>query len=86
MTAHSPELLKAAALALEKMAGQAEALGAVLCSDPDVVERHLTSLQVIDQISQHLDQIAHVMAADDPHAAIASVSLSDLKDHLRTAA
>lgn len=77
--------MKACASALTAMAGHAEQLGEELCSNPAVVEEHLTALQTIDQLAQHLGQIAIVISADDPVSAVDDVLLAELKDHLANA-
>ena len=86
MTSPTSDLLKAAAHSLQIMAAQVEELGAELLVDPDVAQRHLTSLQSLDRWSQQLVQLANVISADDPVAAADGVTLSDLRDHLRRAA
>lgn len=86
MTSSTTDLLKAAAHSLEAMATQVEELGAELVVDPDVAARHLTSLQSLDRWSQQLVQLANVISAEDPVAAAEEVTLSELRDHLRTAA
>ena len=84
--AQSPRVMKAAATALTAMARHAEELGAELCADPVVVQEHMTALQTIDRLTQHLDQIAAVISADDPVSAIDDVLLAELKDYLNKAA
>ncbi|MHA7818894.1 MAG: hypothetical protein ACX930_04530 [Erythrobacter sp.] len=79
-------MMKAAASALVAMAGHADELGAELCANPAVVEEHLTALQTIDRLAQHLTQIAIVISADDPVSAIDDVLLTELKDYLSKAA
>lgn len=86
MTTPTSDLLKAAAHSLEAMARQVEELGAELVVDPDVAQRHLTSLQSLDRWSQQLVQLASVISADDPIEAAEKVTLSELRDHLRKAA
>lgn len=78
--------MKACASALTAMASHAEELGEELCSNPAVVEEHLTALQAIDRLAQHLSQIAIVISADDPVSAADEVLLAELKDHLTRAA
>ena len=85
-SAEAPGLFHAAANRLRAMALQAEDLGAELCSDPDVVTRHLTALQTIDRLAQNISQIAEVISADDPVSAIDHVQLAELKELLRQAA
>lgn len=86
MTPPTADLLKAAAHSLQVMAKQVEDLGAELVVDPDVAQRHLTSLQSLDRWSQQLVQLANVISAEDPIAAAELVTLSELRDHLRKAA
>ncbi len=68
---------------LTAMSVQIEGLGADLCADPVIVQRHLTSLQTIDKLAQYLEQIAFILNADNPFTAIDQVRLADLKEHLR---
>lgn len=82
----SRALLNAVASYLQDIAREAEALGAQICDDASVVERHGESLQGIDRISQTLTQIAHVLTAEDPAATVESLSLGDLREGLRLAA
>lgn len=86
MSVETTELLKAAAHSLQVMAKQVEDLGAELVVDPEVAQRHLTSLQSLDRWSQQLVQLANVISAEDPVAAAEDVTLSELRDHLRKAA
>lgn len=79
-------LLKAAASSLETIAREVEEMGAVLASDHDIVARHIGSLQSLDRWSQHLSQLALVIAAEDPADAADKVTLGDLRDQLRDAA
>ena len=83
MTSATSDLLKAAAHSLRVMATQVEDLGAELVVDPEVAQRHLTSLQSLDRWSQQLVQLANVISSDDPVAAADQVTLSELRDHLR---
>ncbi|KEO90766.1 hypothetical protein EH31_06930 [Erythrobacter longus] len=65
------------------MATQVENLGAELVVDPEVAQRHLTSLQSLDRWSQELVQLANVISAEDRLAAADDVTLSELRDQLR---
>lgn len=85
-TSGGPGLLKAAASSLETIAREVEEMGAVLACDPDIIARHLGSLQSLDRWSQHLCQLASVIAADDPADAADKVTLGSLRDRLRDAA
>lgn len=83
MTPSTCDLLKAAASSLRTMATQVENLGAELVVDPEVAQRHLTSLQSLDRWSQELVQLANVISAEDRLAAADDVTLSELRDQLR---
>ncbi|WP_152553487.1 hypothetical protein [Erythrobacter longus] len=83
MTPSTCDLLKAAASSLRVMATQVENLGAELVVDPEVAQRHLTSLQSLDRWSQELVQLANVISAEDRLAAADDVTLSELRDQLR---
>lgn len=78
----SPTVLGAIATILAAMADETEILGAQLCADPALVTEHTVTLQAIDRLAQQLDQLALVIGAQDPQAAIAQVSLTGLKDKL----
>ncbi len=83
---HSPALLAGIAETLATLAGDAEAFGMVLCSDADVAGRHLVALQQIDRLAQSLREIADVLAAPEPSAAVAAIRLGDLRSVLVQAA
>ena len=76
--AHSPALLGAIAGQLATHAEDAEAFGIVLCSDYEVATRYLVQLQQIDRLAQCLREMANVLAAEDPDAAVAAIRLGDL--------
>ena len=80
--AHSPALLAGIAARLGAFAEDAEAFGIVLCSDYDVATRYLVQLQQIDRLAQSLREMANVLAADEPAAAVAAIRLGDLRDLL----
>lgn len=83
--AHSPALLGAIAGQLSTYAENAEAFGIVLCSDYEVATRYLVQLQQIDRVAQCLREMANVLAADHPDAAVAAIRLGDLRAALETA-
>ena len=80
--AHSPALLAGIAARLGAFAEDAEAFGIVLCSDYDVATRYLVQLQQIDRLAQSLREMANVLAAEEPAAAVAAIRLGDLRDLL----
>lgn len=82
---HSPALLGGVAARLAGLAEEAETFGIVLCSDSDVAARHLVPLQQIDRLAQSLREMASVLAASDPEAAIAAIRLGDLRTALERA-
>jgi len=71
--------------AIGALALDAEGMGLALCSDPEVAARHMEQLQAIDRISQSLRELAHVLAASDPQAAIGEIRLGDLRAALEEA-
>ena len=75
----------AVAQRLQALAVEVEALGADLCADEHVVQRHLVGLQGIDRLAQNLNQIVAVLTAADADAAVEAVALQDLNDHLNDA-
>ena len=76
-------LILGTAEALQSLALDAEKLGERLCSDPEIIERHLDGLQGIDRLSQSLGQLAAVLSADDPQQAVSQVGMADLQEHLQ---
>ena len=81
--------LAAVADVLDELAGDIELLGAVLCADPVLVDRHMQELQAIDLITQKQRSLGMLLRADCPASALSSIGLDDLKHrlaHLATAA
>ncbi|WP_066532426.1 hypothetical protein [Erythrobacter sp. CCH5-A1] len=76
---HSPALLAGIAGHLATFAEDAEAFGIVLCSDYDVATRYLVQLQQIDRLAQSLREMANVLSAADPDAAVAAIRLGELR-------
>ena len=70
---------------LGALASDTEGMGLALCSDPDIAARHMEQLQTIDRISQSLRELARVLAASDPEAAIDTICLGDLRAALEKA-
>lgn len=78
-------LLDAAAGALDALSHEVEGMGVELCADPDIALRHLDQLQAIDRVAQSLAQLALVLRAPRPEAAIDNVRMGDLQARLREA-
>lgn len=81
LTTIEPHLREAASM-LAELAAQVEALGARLCSDPAVMARHMTELQVIDLIAQKQMHLAQLLLADCPHAAVDAMSVEAVKERI----
>lgn len=73
-----PHLREAAGILLE-LAAQVEALGARLCTDPAVIARHISELQIIDLIAQKQIHLAELLLAECPHAAVEAMKVEDVK-------
>lgn len=83
---HPPMLLAGIAARLATLAEDAEQFGLVLCSDAEVAGRYLVQLQQIDRLAQSLREVAEVLAASDPAAAVANIRLGELRIALEQAA
>lgn len=81
---HSPSLLAGIASQLAALAEQSEQFGTVLCSDATVAGSYLVQLQQIDKLAQSLREMAGVLAAPDPAAAVAGIRLGELRVALGT--
>lgn len=81
----SPRLQQAIAGTLAQLAVEAEDFGVVLCMDPDFAARHLEQLQNIDRIAQSLRELAGILSASDPQAALSDVRLGGLRSQLERA-
>ena len=79
---HSPALLTGIAARLAALAEEAEQFGLVLCSDAEVAGRYLVQLQQIDRLSQSLREVATVLTASDPAAAVSGIRLGELRHAL----
>lgn len=77
--AASPVLLSRIAAQLTRLAEESEQFGLVLCNDGDVAHRYLVQLQQIDRLAQSLREVAMVLTAPDPEAAVAAIRLGDLR-------
>jgi len=74
--------LREAAQILAELSAQVEALGARLCTDPAVIARHITELQVIDLIAQQQLHLAQLLLADCPHAAVDAMGVDAVKQRI----
>lgn len=75
--------LAAVADVLDELAADIELLGAVLCADPVLVDRHMQELQAIDLITQKQRSLGMLLRADCPVSALSSIGLEDLKKRLQ---
>ena len=80
-----PRLQQAIAGILAQLAAEAEEFGVVLCMDPDFAGRYLQQLQHIDRIAQSLRELAAILSASDPRAAVDVVRLGALRAVLEKA-
>lgn len=71
--------LREAAQILAELSAEVEALGARLCTDPAVIARHITELQVIDAIAQKQLHLAQLLLAECPHAAVDAMGVDAVK-------
>jgi len=78
-------VIAATADTLETMSREIEQLGGDLCSSPALAEQFLDQLQAIDRFSQTLSQLAHVLRAPEPGAAINAVCMDELRAQLQRA-
>jgi hypothetical protein len=59
-----------------------EAMGDTLCSDPQLVTRHMVSLQSVDIVGQILGHVATIIRSSDPGGAVDRIGMSELKARL----
>jgi hypothetical protein len=60
-----------------------EAMGDTLAADPQLVMRHMVSLQAVDIVGQILGHIATVIRSSDPDGAVDLIGMCDLKGRLQ---
>ncbi|OQW44479.1 MAG: hypothetical protein A4S12_03435 [Proteobacteria bacterium SG_bin5] len=70
---------------LNRLATEIEALGEVLCADPELMQRNLTTLQAIDAIAQQQNCLARIVTAEAMEQAVAECSFAELKERLLAA-
>ena len=67
---------------LNELSGEIEELGAALCGDPALAERHMTALQAIDLIAQKQRWLAEWLRADCSTSAANAIGIETLKQRL----
>ena len=60
-----------------------EAMGDTLSADPQLVMRHMVSLQSIDIVGQILGHVASVIRSSDPAEAVERIGMSELRGRLK---
>ena len=59
-----------------------DSTGGLLAADPILIRRHAVALQSLDRVAQILDHLGNVIRSSDPHSAVESIRMSDLKARL----
>lgn len=59
-----------------------ETMGDALSADPNLVMRHMVSLQSVDIAGQILGHVASVIRSSDPDAAVERIGMCDMKARL----
>lgn len=75
-------MLALLACELEDARAQIEALGAALCTDIDLMGRHLDELQALDHAGQRCAAIANILRSTDILAAITTAPLETITDRV----
>jgi hypothetical protein len=84
----APEAEPMSSLIADEMDLARDALESVitaLCADNEIVERHLVTLQAIDEISQRHENLARLLRSARTDADLASISLDSLRMRLMAA-
>lgn len=76
------QLILNTVMVLDELATDIERIGAGLCCDTDIIERHAVQLQGIDVLAQTARNLAEVLRSDCATTAISNVSLESLKMRL----
>lgn len=76
-----PVVLNAADI-LDELADDIEAIGARLCTDMAIAQRHAVQLQGMDLQAQTARCLAQVLRSDCPATAVAAISLEALQERL----
>ena len=59
-----------------------DSMGDTLSADPNVVSRHMVSLQSVDIVGQLLGHVASVIRSSDPDGAVERIGMCELKARL----
>lgn len=70
---------------LLRLSGDIEDLGATLCMDAQITERHIATLQAIDLIAQQQRCLASILLAHGPAAEALRIPLEALRKELAVA-
>lgn len=70
---------------LMRLSSDIEDLGAALCIDPQITERHIATLQAIDLIAQQQRCLASILRAHGPAAEALRIPLEALRHELAVA-
>lgn len=62
-----------------------ETMGDTLSADPNLVMRHMVTLQSVDIAAQTLGHIATIIRSSDPEGAVDLIGMSELKGRLKRA-
>lgn len=62
-----------------------ESVITALCADNEIVDRHLVTLQAIDEISQRHENLARLLRSARTESDLASISLDSLRMRLMAA-
>lgn len=68
---------------LRELSREIEALGAVLCGNPELAGAHARELQAIDLIAQMQDALASLLTADCLNCAVDEVRIDALRERLK---
>jgi hypothetical protein len=68
---------------LNELSGEIEDLGAMLCTDPAILARHVAQLQSIDLIAQKQRWLAAMLRADCPLTAVDTIGVEALRQRFR---
>jgi hypothetical protein len=60
-----------------------ETMGDALSADPNLVMRHMVSLQSVDIAGQILGHVANVIRSSDPNGAVERIGMCDMKARLQ---
>jgi len=75
-------MLALLAAELEDARGQIEALGGALCTDLDLIARHLPELQALDHAGQRCAAIASILRSADIIEAVRAAPLETIADRI----